>query len=379
MSRHASSGRILVYVALILVGMVIGGGLIGWIMVRQEQRAGIYRPFVSGLETGASRLGPIPAAVRMVGPAVVQIRTQLEQRPAERFSQLPQVFRDLLQPPVEVEGQGSGVIINAQQGYVLTNAHVVRDANRILVTLADGRNFAGRTLGSDAVTDLAVVRIEGDRVPEAALGANAAIVPGAWVIAIGNPYGFQNTVTVGVVSAKGRTLRSPSGFLLEGLIQTDAAINRGNSGGALVDLAGNVVGIPTAMIPFASGIGFAVSVDTAKRVVPQLVRYGRVIRAWLGVRYAELTPAQARELKLGVSRGLLVVEVVRGGPAQRAGLQPRDVLLAANSTELRQAEQLRRMIYGRRPGEVLGLRVWRAGSVRTVRVRLAEMPRELSR
>ena len=372
----STAGRTIIYLVVLLVGVVLGGALIGWILIRQERQYGLFRPFQPGVTSRLAGEGPIPTAVSQVGPAVVQIRTRSEQA-SGRYAQLPPLFRDLLAPPVEVEAEGSGIIINAQQGYVLTNAHMVKGARQILVTLSSGRNLPGHVLGADTVTDLAVVQIPGGRLPQARLGDSSAIPPGAWAIAIGNPYGFQNTVTVGVVSAKGRTLLSPTGFPLEQLLQTDAAINRGNSGGALVDLAGNVIGIPTAIIPFANGIGFAVPVNTAKRVVPQLVRYGKVIRPWLGIRYRQVSPEDASSLGLGRARGLLVAAVVRGSPADRAGLRPQDVLLEAEGKPLATADQLRQLILSRRVGSQLTLRLWRAGKASTLRVRLGEMPTEL--
>ncbi len=361
--------RLAGYVVTLLLGVVLGGGLVGTFFLQQEEQWGRRRPYETGRAAGVA--GPIPQAVAEVGPAVVAIRTRLEE-PREGRS----AFRDLLQPPAEVEAEGSGFIINALSGYVLTNAHVVRRAEQIMVTLSDGRDFRGKVLGADPVTDLAVVQIAGGNLPQAVLGDSGKLEPGSWVIAIGNPYGFANTVTVGVVSATGRTLPTPSGFPLSGLIQTDAAINRGNSGGALVDVAGNVVGIPTAMVPYANGLGFAVAINTAKQVVPELVRRGRVVRPWLGIRYTTVTAARARALGLGQPRGVVLVEVLPGGPAARAGLRTNDVLLSANNRALEQAEQLRRLVLGLRPGDRLTLAVWRRGKVRQVTVRLGEMPAE---
>jgi len=358
------------YLLVLLAGAVLGGALVGGCSVRQQQRWGAANPYVSG--NGRAGGDTIPAAVRRVSHAVVQISTRAEQE--REYGALPGVFRDLVEPAREARREGSGVIINAPRGLVLTNAHVVQAARRIRVRLDDGRIFSGRVLGSDGMTDLAVVQIPGGRLPYAPLGDSDRLPTGAWVIAIGNPYGFQNTVTVGVVSAKGRTLRAASGFPLEGLLQTDAAINGGNSGGALVDLAGNVVGIPTAVVPYAQGLGFAVAANTAKQVLPALVREGRVVRPWLGVLYRDLDPGQARRLGLAGQGGVLVVEVLRGSPAARAGLRVGDVILAAQRRRLRQAGELREAISGSRPGDRMRLRVWRAGREREIAVRLARMP-----
>lgn len=226
-------------------------------------------------------------------------------------------------------GSGSGVLFTPD-GFLLTNHHVVAGQERVRVRLADGRELGGRVVGNDPWTDVAVVQAEGGPLPHAPLGQSAGLRVGQLVVAIGSPLGFESTVTAGVVSALGRTLRSITGHLVDNVIQTDAALNPGNSGGPLSDSRGRVVGINTAVIQPAQGICFAIPIDMAKTVLPQLLQHGRVTRGYLGMhgRSVPLARDLARRLGLAQERAVEVVGVEEGGPADQAGIAAEDLILA---------------------------------------------------
>jgi S1-C subfamily serine protease len=225
-------------------------------------------------------------------------------------------------------GSGSGILF-APDGFLLTNAHVVHGQDRLRVRLSDGRQLTGRLVGSDPWTDLAVVQAEASGLPHARLGDSAKLRVGQLVVAIGSPLGFESTVTAGVISALGRTLRSITGHLVDNVIQTDAALNPGNSGGPLVDARGQVIGINTAVIMPAQGICFAIPINMAKHILPQLMKHGRVVRGYLGLhaRNVPIPKALARGLNLGEASGVAVEAVEPGGPADQAGIQIDDVIV----------------------------------------------------
>ncbi|HKQ62249.1 MAG TPA: trypsin-like peptidase domain-containing protein [Candidatus Polarisedimenticolaceae bacterium] len=240
-------------------------------------------------------------------------------------------------------GQGSGFVL-APDGLLLTNAHVVDRARQLKVGIADGSEVEGRLVGADAATDLAVVRIDAATLPSLRLADRQRVRVGQLVVAIGNPLHFDRSVSLGVVSALDRTLPTPAGRPLEGLIQTDAAINPGNSGGPLVDADGEVVGVNTAIVPFAQGLGFAVPAHTANWVAPVLIRHGEVRRPLLGIaaRGVELGAPLAREA--GQSRAVLVAAISSGAPAARAELRPGDLLLSADGEPLASIDDLQRVM-----------------------------------
>jgi S1-C subfamily serine protease len=247
--------------------------------------------------------------------------------------------------PFEAEGAGSGVII-APDGYILTNSHVVSGANNIEVTLADGTTYPAQVVGQDPDTDLAVVRIGASGLPSAKLGNSDALKTGQLVIAIGNPYGFQTTVTAGVVSATGRSLRSQNGRLIENIIQTDAALNPGNSGGPLVDTHGRVVGINTAIIAMAQGICFAVPVNTAKWVTSLIMTEGKVTRGYLGISCQQrpLNQNIIRTYNLNSKTGVLVLQLSSNSPAARAGLRSGDIIISLDNQPVSSVDQLHKAL-----------------------------------
>ncbi|MCR4428848.1 MAG: trypsin-like peptidase domain-containing protein [Caldiserica bacterium] len=317
----------------------------------------------------------ITAAVERVAPAVVFIDTKFQVSTPFGF---PDFFYPFFEQEPIQEGQGSGVIVDGKNGYIMTNAHVVSGAVDIRVTLPDGRSFQGKVIGSDSFSDIAVVKVEATNLPEAPLGDTTNLKVGSWAIAIGNPYGFENTVTVGVVSAKNRTLSNPeTGRPLQDLIQTDAAINPGNSGGALVNIKGEVIGINTAIIPYAQGMGFAVDINAAKQVFQDLITTGQAVRPWIGITYSKITPDTAKKLNLPDQMGVIIVEVIQGSPAQKAGLQVNDVIKAINGTPIYQIDDLRNIIKGKKVGDEINLTIWRAGSTMTISLKLEQMPSTL--
>ena len=269
------------------------------------------------------------------------------------------------------QGSGSGFLID-REGFILTNHHVIESAERITVTLADGRAFRGEVVGTDPAIDVALLKIEGSRdLPEAPLGNSDELRVGEWVCAIGNPLGYVHSVTVGVVSFIGRKLFDAS---LDDYIQTDAAINFGNSGGPLINSRGEVIGINSAISSRASNIGFAVPINQAAGILAQLKTHGRVSRGYMGVFLTDVTPALQRSLGLQSPRGALVQDVTSGSPAERAGLHVYDVILDVEGHAVATNQELIRNISARQPGTVARLGVIREARRFTLPVKLAERP-----
>lgn len=300
-----------------------------------------------------------------VGPAVVNI-SAVHHRTA-RTPRGPM--------PFEAPGAGSGVII-APDGYILTNSHVVHGATRLEVVLGDGSAFPARPVGDDPATDLAVISVAAAGLPTAELGDSDRLRVGQLVIAIGNPYGFQATVTAGVVSALGRSLRSQAGRLIENMIQTDTALNPGNSGGPLVDSRGRVAGINTAIIAGAQGLCFAIPVNTARWVAGLLIKEGRVRRAFLGIagETRSLPPRIAREQGLASPSGIGVLQVVPGSPAERAGLRPRDVIVSLEEEPMGSVDDLHRYLSRAPIGATVRVGILRDGQRLSLRAPLAPSP-----
>jgi serine protease Do len=273
--------------------------------------------------------------------------------------------------PFQQQGTGSGVIISAD-GYIVTNHHVVDDAEAVTVTLADQRELQAQVVGRDAKTDLAVLQVEAkERLPVAPLGVSEALQVGDWVIAIGNPFGLTHTVTAGIVSAKDRVLGAGP---YDDFIQTDASINPGNSGGPLFNTRGEMVGINTAIVPQGQGIGFAIAVNTAKPLIPQLVSKGEVTRGYLGVNVQSITPALAQALTLKDRKGALVADVMSGTPAERAGLKRGDVIVALNGKDVDSSRDLPAMVAGTPVGEEVTLTVVRQGKQQELPVTVGKLP-----
>jgi len=284
-------------------------------------------------------------------------------------------FQGNRQPAI---GLGSGVIVSPN-GYILTNNHVVEGADQIEVTLADGREAKAVLVGRDPDTDLAVLRIALDHLPVITFGNDANAHVGDVVLAIGYPFGVGQTVTQGIISALGRTQLGINTF--ENFIQTDAAINPGNSGGALVDARGNLIGINTAIFSRSGGslgIGFAVPVSTARNVMQQLIASGQVVRGWIGVEPQDVTDQLARALQLPHPEGVIIVGVLRQGPADQAGIRPGDIVLRVDGKAVDNTGQLLNTVAALKPGSEAAIDVLRDGRAQTLRVRIGVRPQNLS-
>jgi serine protease Do len=370
-----------------LVGAIIAGGF-----ARSAVSAGTPAKAAAGRATPARIGSSAPAMASLVNfadvverlnPAVVNIDTTTRAdgtrrrrsgaRPADPPDQFDGPFdfgtpRDRDSPR---RGAGSGFIIDAD-GSILTNHHVVDRAERITVKLSDGRTLRARLIGSDPDTDIALIKVDGQAgLPVAPLGDSSALRMGEWVCAIGNPLGYEHTVTVGVVSFLGRKLFDMS---LDNYIQTDAAINFGNSGGPLINSRGEVIGINAAISSRASSIGFAVPINGASSVLPQLRQYGRVSRGYMGVGLRDVDADLERSLKLTVDHGALVQDITAGSPADRAGVRPYDVITSLDDRVIANDDQLIREIASRAPGSAARLRLSRDGHDQTLVVKLSERP-----
>ena len=276
-------------------------------------------------------------------------------------------------PTPKEKGTGSGVVID-KKGYILTNNHVVEDADDVKVTFVDGKTVAGKVIGTDPNTDLAVVKVDGVDVRPARLGDSDKMQVGEWVLAIGNPFGLDHTVTVGVLSAKGRS-GFQGGSHFEDFLQTDASINPGNSGGPLVNLDGEVIGINTMIAGIGTGIGFAVPSSMAKPIVDQLIRTGHVRRPYIGIRMQDLTPELSKGLGKGApTNGALVGQVEAGSPADRAGVKPGDVVVAVDGQAVRNGHAVQMDIIRDKVGQKVDLTLWRDGRTVHVTPTTGELP-----
>jgi len=354
-------------------GWAVGTGLLAVAVTAFYTVAGAW-PFVD--ENDNPTFAPV---LERVTPAVVNVAVataapQVPQNPLledpffRRFFELPEEFR---QPPVPQQGVGSGVIIDAEQGLIVSNSHVVQNAESIVVTLTDRRQFDAEIIGSDPPTDVALLRIEAENLSELELGNSDDLDVGDFVVAIGNPFGLGQTATAGIVSALGRSGINVEGY--EDFIQTDASINPGNSGGALVGLDGTLKGINTAILSPAGGnigIGFAIPSNMVREVVDQLLEYGEVQRGRVGIGIQDVLPGLSDALGLGVDRGALVSEVEPGSPAEEAGIQVGDVITAVNGEEVATASQLRNAIGLVRLGETVTLAIVRDGQQMEVDVQV---------
>jgi serine protease Do len=262
----------------------------------------------------------------------------------------------------------------SEDGYIVTNNHVVENADKIKVKFASGKEFTAKVIGRDRKTDLALIKIEGaSDLHPLKLGNSDSLKVGSWVVAVGSPFGLEQTVTVGIVSAKGRVIGSGP---YDNFIQTDASINPGNSGGPLINMNGEVVGINTAIIPNGQGIGFAIPVNMAKEIAPQLQKNGHVIRGWLGVSVQEVTPELAKSFGLKENKGALVAEVFKGTPAEKAGIEQGDIILGFNGKDVSDSKELPRMLASTPIGEKATIKLLRNGSISERTVKVGEMEEE---
>ncbi len=334
------------------------------------------QPVAIGTDSrGLPTLAPI---LERVTPGVVNIavRGHVPGRPNPLFDDpfFRRFFNLPGRPPArEFQAAGSGVIVDAENGYVLTNNHVVEKAEEITVTLRDGRRLEAKVVGTDPETDIAVIRIPAENLTALPMGDSDNLKVGDFVIAVGNPFGLGQTVTSGIISALGRTGLGIEGY--EDFIQTDASINPGNSGGALVDLRGELIGINTAIVGPSGGnvgIGFAIPVNMARAIMEQLIEHGEVRRGLLGINVQDLTPDIAQALGAKVQSGAVVAQVHPGSAAEKAGLRTGDVIVAINGDAVRSAAELRNRVGLSRAGETVRLDVLRHGRRFSVSVKLAE-------
>lgn len=326
----------------------------------------------AGLVNKASALFRL--ATTAVSPAVVNVQSFRTSRGPEGIPGLP-LGGNPMAPGYQSRELGSGVIVDKEKGYVVTNYHVIKDSDRILVRLGPGDDVTARVVGADPKSDLAVLQVKADLRVQAEWGDSEQLDIGDWVLAIGSPLGFDHSVTAGIVSATERNGLRIAEY--ESFIQTDAAINPGNSGGPLINLAGKVVGINTAIITKSGGyegIGLAIPSSLAKKVVEGLIKDGRVVRGYLGVGIQGVNPIVAKNLKLPNSRGALVAEVQPGSPAEQAGLQVGDVIVRLADRDVADPTALRNLTAGLDVGTSVPLVFYRDGEARTVEVRIAELP-----
>jgi serine protease Do len=340
-------------------------------------------PAKASMLTGAVNFADIAARIN---PAVVNIDATARGRRLRRpISDGQQMRPDLFDDPFDLgrqrtgetprRGSGTGFIIDAQ-GHILTNHHVIEGAERLTVKLADGRSLRAEVVGSDPDTDIALIRVDASSaLPHAQLGDSSNLRVGEWVCAIGNPLAYEHTVTVGVVSFVGRKLFDSS---LDNYIQTDAAISFGNSGGPLINARGQVIGINSAISRQASNIGFAVPINQAKSVIPQLIDIGRVMRGYIGVTLRAVDPDLQNSLKISRADGALVQDVTAGSPGARAGLRPYDVIVSVDGAPVKSDDSLIRDIAARQPGSIAKLEFVRDGRARQITVKLAERPNRVA-
>jgi len=398
---NLSLKQLAIYTSLLAIGG--GAGMLGSQLLLHPGRTKVSYPDGSALLRPLSRSADpsaatatsepdnanfIAIAAERVGPAVVRIDAT-----RKVVSEVPDVLRNPLfrrffgnEEPAPRErlerGTGSGFILS-QDGRLLTNAHVVGESDTVQVTLKDGRTFEGKVMGTDPVTDVAVVKIDATKLPTVTLGKSDRLIPGQWAIAIGNPLGLDNTVTAGIISATGRS-SSQVGVPDKrvSFIQTDAAINPGNSGGPLLNDRGEVIGINTAIRADAQGLGFAIPIETAQRVANQLFAKGKVEHPYLGIQMVDLTPALRKEinqdtsanLKVSQDQGVLVVRVFDGSPATQAGIQQGDIIQKIDGKVVKTATSVQELVEATAIGTALKLEINRSGQVLALSVKPGAFP-----
>jgi serine protease Do len=361
-----------------VVGLVVASGL-------NLTDSSVAQEFASGGQVTTAGTGMMPDSfaelVEKLSPTVVNVKVRKVQKttfhrrrdqgsPFGEFFERFQKDVPLFPRNRRTQGAGSGVIISAD-GYILTNNHVVEGAKEVIVTLADKQEHKAQIVGRDPKTDLAVLKIKPvNTLPSANMGDSERLRVGDWVVAIGNPFGLSHTVTSGIVSAKGRVIGAGP---YDDFIQTDASINPGNSGGPLFNMRGEVVGINTAIIPHGQGIGFAIPVNTAKPLIPQLVNNGRVIRGYLGVSIQAINPDLAKAMKLDDVEGALVSDVVSGGPAEKAGIKRGDVIVSFKNEMVEESHDLPAIVAATPVGKEVTVNVIRDGKEHQMEVEVGEL------
>lgn len=371
----------IVYTIIGLIGSYIIVTLFPGLLTKQQQSVEIKQAQTPENSGFSSSMGPVSysTAVEAAAPAVVNIHTSkvITQRINPLFDdpRLREFFGDVFKPRQRVENSlGSGVIISAN-GYILTNNHVIKGADEILVALKDGRTAQAKVVGVDPETDLAVLAISLQNLPSITIGKSAALKVGDVVLAIGNPFGVGQTVTLGIVSATGRSQLGINTF--ENFIQTDAAINPGNSGGALVNAYGQLIGINTAIFSKSGGsqgIGFAIPAVLAMRVLGDIIQQGHVVRGWLGIEPQDITPQLAESFGLKNTVGVIVAGVLRNGPADRAGIRPGDVITHIEGNAVPDSGTALNVISNAKPGNSIKVRLLRNGNSSSVVAEVTQRP-----
>lgn len=382
--KRSSFGSATIFV---LIGLAAGLGISSGFNLNARaysEEPAISKEAVDMLSKASQAMAEVTAAVK---PAVVNIssiqtiKTQAIQSPFFNDPFFRRFFGDEFGnagKPREhkQESLGSGVIVN-RDGYILTNNHVVKNADEIKVKLSDKREFKGKVIGADPKTDIAVVKIDSDHLPVVKLGDSDKLRAGETVIAIGNPFGLNQTVTSGIVSATGRANVGVADY--EDFIQTDAAINPGNSGGALINVKGELVGINTAMFSTSGGyqgVGFAIPSNMARAVMESLINRGKVIRGWLGISIQPITPDLAKQFSIKDEKGTLIGDVTENSPAEKAGIKRGDVIVEFNGREVDEPAALRNMVAGTLPETEVSLKVLRDGKPLSLKVTIGELPAE---
>jgi len=407
MENRTKSGKILGLMLLALLFGLIGGLAGSWLYGRLSAKAalsGVSENIALPREKavpGSALPGSFADVAARIMPSVVNIATVSETPQAAQQKmqgpdlpnlpdwmkrEMPFILPSPVPIPKEQRGVGSGVIIRSD-GLILTNQHVIEGANTIQVTLADGRKLSGKVIGKDRELDLAVVKVDGDKLPAAVLGDSSRLRPGDWAMTAGSPLGLRSSVTLGVISALGRPI-SVEDRAYDNLIQTDASIIPGNSGGPLVDAAGEVVGINTAIQlaldeqslgAIAARIGFAVPINTIKQVLPELIAKGKILRPWVGISMREIVEEDVKRWQLPREQGIIVEAVIAKSPAQRAGLFKGDIILKVDGKEPKDSQEVQRLVRLHKAGEMVSFEVLResasgAWRSREVKIQTEVMP-----
>ena len=382
-SKKKQTYRILIFITVWFISGLIFSLNPGLSSHSYAQDSKVSEQSIDILTKTGQAMAEIAEAVK---PAIVNISTTrtIKIQGRDQFLDDPffkRFFGDQFKMPKErkTAGLGSGVIVSSD-GYILTNYHVIKDADEIKVLLSDKRDFKGKVVGTDPKTEIAVIKIEATNLPTIKWGDSNRLKVGEIVLAIGNPYGLNQTVTMGIVSAVGRANVGIAEY--EDFIQTDAAINPGNSGGAMVNVKGELVGINTAIFSTSGGyqgIGLAIPSDMAKDVMDSLIAKGKVVRGWLGVSVQSITPELAKQFNLKEEKGALVGDVVEESPAEKAGIQRGDIITAYEGKKIDEPYQLRNMVANTSPGKEVELTIVRENTTKTIKVTISEQPAEVQK